>query len=148
MSQHQPLCSPSCCWNCWWPPTCFLGIMRPALPGTPIKSGHIMPNFHHNLMGIRNCVTTNGASSSKKHMSPSFPKTTLPSSKDGYNPLVPSSGGSLFVPNTILTLQIHGALPPWLSMITTSPASEHLSDTSILRLTSRKVHLACCHTYW
>ena len=34
------------------PPHVYLALCDLLLPEIPIKSSHIMPNFHHNLMGI------------------------------------------------------------------------------------------------
>ena len=106
------------------------------LPEIPIKSGHIIHNFHHNLMGIGKLCDHNCHFLFEKTSVTVFPWINLSSSVVGKNPLVPISGASLFFLKPIPPFQQNGALPPRLSMPMISPVLEHSSVTSIMPLAS------------
>ena len=94
------------------PPHVSSALFDLLFPELSIKSGHIMPNFHHNLMGIskfcnRNCRVLFGKTSITV-----FPRITLSSSVVGDNPLVPSSVAYLFALNPIPPFHQNGSLNP------------------------------------
>ena len=114
-------------------PPQFSSVSRDMLlPEIPIKSGQIIPNFHHNLMGIGKLCDHNYRVLFEKISVTVFPMITLSSSVAGENPLVPISSASPLSPNSIPPLQQNGVLLPRLSMPMISPVLDHLSVTSML----------------
>ena len=129
------------------PPHVSLASCDLLLPNLPIKSGHIMPNFRHNLMRIGKLCDHNCRVLFKKTFVIFFPRIILSSSVVDKNQLVPSSGASLFALNLIPPFQHNGTLPPRLSIPMISPLLEHSSVTSMLPPASSKFHLARCYPF-
>ena len=104
-----------------FPPQVSSALCDLLLPELSIKSGHIMPNFHHNLMLIGKLCDHNCRILFEKHPSQFFPRINLSSSMAGENTLVPNSGASLFSLKPIPPFQQNGALPPRFPMPIISP---------------------------
>ena len=92
-----------------------------------VTKGHLMPNFHHNLMGIGPLYEHGFRVLFEKHMLLFLPKSTQSYYVAGMNPLEPSCGGSPSTPNIIHRCHQNGALAQLHSMHMTCQVWDTLS---------------------
>ena len=94
----------------------------------PVTKGHIMPKFHHNLIGIVPLCDHGCRILFEEHLLLFLPKTTQSYYMDGVNPLEPSCRCFPSAPKIILWYYQNGALSQQKSMHMTCQVWEPLSD--------------------